>query len=83
MTEYIKKADANRIALQDGSDACAARIQELPTERVVCMTGELRARIREMRNELSYGAEYGVEYTLLEEAADLLTKILAAEAGDE
>lgn len=82
MTEYIKKAEAYRIALHDGSDACAARIQELPAERVICMTTELRAQIRKMRNELSYGAEYGAEYTLLEEAADLLTKILAAEAGD-
>lgn len=83
MTEYIKKADANRIALQDGSDACAARIQELPAEHVICMTRELREKIRKMRNELSYGAEFGAEYTLLEEAADLLTEILVAEEGDE
>lgn len=83
MTEYIKKADAHRIALHDGSDACAAQIQELPAERVFCMTRELRAKIRKMRNELSYGAEFGAEYTLLEEAADLLTEILVAEEGDE
>lgn len=80
--EYIKKADAHRIALHDGSDVCAERIQELPAENMLCMTTELRSKIRKMRNELRYGAEYGADYTLLEEAADLLTEILMEKAKD-
>lgn len=77
--EYIRKIDAHRIALHEGGDVCAQKILELKREPVICITKDLRLRIRKMRNELRFGAEYGAEYTLLDAAADLLKEILEAE----
>lgn len=76
MTDYIKREDAHRIAIQYGADPVAAKIMELPRVPVLIMTPARVKKIENMIDELCYGAEYGADYDLLERAAALFQEVL-------